>query len=146
MSIELHNLQTKGKNRKRRKARGIAAGQGRTAGRGNSGQKSRSGYKKRIGFEGGQNPLYRRVSKRGFRNINRIEYVVVNVNQLNNFDDGVIITREKLLDAGLIPKKKLPLKILGNGKLNKKLEVHANKFSKQAKQKIEALSGIVITI
>ena len=144
VGIELHNLKTKGRNRKRRKARGIAAGQGRTAGRGNSGQKSRAGYAKKRGFEGGQNPLYRRVSKRGFKNINRVEYSVINVGKLNIFSDNQIITKSELLDKGIIPKKKRPIKILGGGVLEKKLIVKVDKFSKEAKRKIEATAGQAI--
>ena len=121
-----------------RKGRGRSAGKGKTAGRGQKGQKARS--KTRVGFEGGQMPLYRRIPKRGFTNINRKEYAVVNLDGLNRFDDGAEVTPESLKEAGLV-KKSSAVKVLGNGKLNKKLTVKASKFSATAVAAIEAAGG-----
>jgi large subunit ribosomal protein L15 len=126
---------------KKRKGRGAATGQGKTAGRGMNGQNSRSGGGTRIGFEGGQMPLYRRIPKRGFTNIWGTEYETVNVGSLDIFDDGAEVTKDTLIEKGLIRKSKNGLKILGDGKINKKLTVRADKFSKTASQKIEAAGG-----
>jgi large subunit ribosomal protein L15 len=106
-----------------------------------NGQNSRSGGGTRIGFEGGQMPLYRRIPKRGFTNIWKEEYETVNVGALNDFDAGTEITPDLLAEKRLIRKKKLPVKILGDGGLDKKLTVKANKFSKSAVEKIEAAGG-----
>lgn len=121
-----------------RVGRGDSSGNGKTAGRGQKGQKARS--KTRLGFEGGQMPLYRRIPKRGFTNINRKEYAVVNLDGLNRFDDGAEVTPESLKEAGLV-KKSSAVKVLGNGKLNKKLTVKASKFSATAVAAIEAAGG-----
>lgn len=118
--------------------RGDSSGQGKTSGRGQKGQKARG--KVRVGFEGGQMPLYRRIPKRGFTNINRKEYAVVNLDGLNRFDDGAEVTPESLKEAGLV-KKSSAVKVLGNGKLNKKLTVKASKFSATAVAAIEAAGG-----
>jgi len=136
------------RNQKRKRlGRGTATGQGKTAGRGQDGQKSRSGGKVRPGFEGGQMPLYRRLPKRGFTNSRfATEYVTVNIEDLNRFEDNTEITPELLKEAGLIRKYKDGVKILGNGELNKKLTVKANKFSKTAAEKIEASGGKVEVI
>ncbi len=128
---------------KKRVGRGPASGNGKTAGRGHKGQKSRSGYSRRFGFEGGQMPLIRRVPKRGFKNINRMEYQVVNVDKLNIFEDGEIITRETLREKNLISKMSIPVKILGNGELKKKLTIKVDKVSKTARAKVEANGGLV---
>ena len=128
------------KNRKRR-GRGTATGQGKTGGRGMNGQKSRSGGGVRLGFEGGQMPLYRRIPKRGFTNIWGTEYTVVNVSELNRFEDGTEVTPELLKEAGLAKQVKDGIKILGNGDLEKNLTVKAHKFSKTAAQKIEEKGG-----
>ncbi|MDY7094093.1 MAG: 50S ribosomal protein L15 [Acidobacteriota bacterium] len=138
--MKLHELSpAKGSTRKKKRiGRGPGSGLGKTAGRGHKGQKSRSGYSRRLGFEGGQMPLIRRVPKRGFNNIFRTEYSVVNVDQLERFDDEV--TLEQLLEAGLV-RRGAPVKILGNGEISKALKVQAQKFSKSARAKIEAAGG-----
>lgn len=129
------------KNRKR-VGRGPGSGTGKTAGRGENGQNSRSGGGVRIGFEGGQTPLFRRLPKRGFTNARfKKEYAIINLDDLNSFKDGAEVTPEILLDGGLVKKAKDGVKVLGNGKLEKKLTVKANKFSASAKTQIEALGG-----
>lgn len=127
----------------KRKGRGTGSGQGKTAGRGQDGQKSRSGGGVRLGFEGGQMPLYRRIPKRGFTNIWRTDYATINVDDLNKFDEGAEITRDTLIEKRLIRRNSQMVKILGDGKLEKKITVKANKFSKSAKEKIEAAGGKV---
>ncbi|UDM32382.1 50S ribosomal protein L15 [Lentilactobacillus laojiaonis] len=127
-----------------RKGRGRSAGKGKTAGRGQKGQKARS--KTRLGFEGGQMPLYRRIPKRGFNNINRKEYAVVNVEKLNIFDDGTEVTPEVLVEKGIVKNTKSGIKILGDGELTKKLTVKANKFSNSAKTVIENAGGKIEVI
>lgn len=122
-----------------RKGRGRSAGKGKTAGRGQKGQKARS--KTRVGFEGGQMPLYRRIPKRGFNNINRKEYAVVNVVKLESFDNGTEVTPELLQQSGLVKNAKSGIKILGEGELTKKLTVKADKFSKAAQSVIENAGG-----
>ncbi|WP_125582398.1 50S ribosomal protein L15 [Levilactobacillus cerevisiae] len=122
-----------------RVGRGDSSGNGKTAGRGQKGQKARS--KTRLGFEGGQMPLYRRIPKRGFTNINRKEFAVVNLAALNVFDDGAEVTPAALVEAGIVKNEKSGVKILGNGELSKKLTVKAAKFSKSAAQAIEAAGG-----
>ena len=125
----------------KRKGRGTATGQGKTAGRGTKGQNSRSGGGVRIGFEGGQMPLYRRIPKRGFTNRFATVYTEINVETLNKFNDGDVITREILEERGVIKQVKDGIKILGNGEITKKLTVKADKFSESAKEKIEAAGG-----
>lgn len=124
-----------------RKGRGIGSGNGKTAGKGHKGQNARSGGGVRPGFEGGQMPLARRIPKRGFVNIFGKTYANVNLEALNNFDDGAVIDTEVLMKAGLIKKTLDGVKVLGNGELTKKLTVKANAFSAAAKQKIEAAGG-----
>jgi large subunit ribosomal protein L15 len=138
--MRLHELSpAKGsKHAKKRLGRGPGSGTGKTAGRGEKGQKSRSGYSRRDGFEGGQMPLVRRVPKRGFTNIFKIEYAVVNLAQLADFDGDV--TPEVLVSRGLVRSGK-PVKVLGDGEIGKALKVTANKFSKSARAKIEAAGG-----
>ncbi|KAB1955073.1 50S ribosomal protein L15 [Lactiplantibacillus plantarum] len=138
--MKLHELTPSEGSRfsRRRIGRGDSSGQGKTSGRGQKGQKARG--KVRVGFEGGQMPLYRRIPKRGFTNINRKEYAVVNLDGLNRFDDGAEVTPESLKEAGLV-KKNSAVKVLGNGKLNKKLTVKASKFSATAVAAIEAAGG-----
>ncbi|MFW4406391.1 50S ribosomal protein L15 [Lactiplantibacillus paraplantarum] len=138
--MKLHELTPSEGSRfsRRRIGRGDSSGQGKTSGRGQKGQKARG--KVRVGFEGGQMPLYRRIPKRGFTNINRKEYAVVNLDGLNRFDDGAEVTPEALKEAGLV-KKSSAVKVLGNGKLNKKLTVKASKFSATAVAAIEAAGG-----
>lgn len=125
----------------KRKGRGTATGQGKTAGRGMNGQNSRSGGGTRLGFEGGQMPLYRRIPKRGFTNIWRKEYSILNIDDLNKFDEGSVVTPEMLLESGVIRKRNDGVKVLGDGELEKKLTVQAHKFSKSAVEKIEAAGG-----
>ncbi|MCI8609474.1 MAG: 50S ribosomal protein L15 [Firmicutes bacterium] len=125
----------------KRKGRGTATGQGKTAGRGMNGQNSRSGGGVRLGFEGGQMPLYRRLPKRGFTNIWGTDYTVVNVEDLNRFEAGTVVTQAVLEEAGLVKQVKDGIKILGQGSLNVALTVKADKFSKTAAEKIEAAGG-----
>lgn len=123
-----------------RRGRGHASGNGKTAGKGHKGQKARSGAP-RPGFEGGQMPLYRRLPKRGFTNINSKEIVGINVSVLERFDSDSEITVETLIESGIVKNPRDGVKILGNGELTKKLNVKANAFSESAKAKIEALGG-----
>ena len=123
-----------------RKGRGHGSGNGKTAGKGHKGQKARSGAP-RPGFEGGQLPLYMRLPKRGFTNINSKEIVAFNVDKLEKFNDGDVVTIDALLEKGIISNPKDGVKVLGNGELTKKLTVQVNAFSKSAVQKIEALGG-----
>ena len=129
-------------NRKR-VGRGDGSGHGRTAGRGEKGAGARTGHSNRPYFEGGQIPLIRRLPKRGFKNPNHLEYVVVNLGILEaNFNADAVVDRAVLLERGLIGKTDQPLKILANGDLTKKLTVKADKFSKSAREKIEGLGGV----
>ncbi len=123
-----------------RRGRGHGSGNGKTAGKGHKGQKARSGAP-RLGFEGGQMPLFRRLPKRGFKNINHKNIVGINVNVLDVFDDGAVVDVQALKDQGIIKKELDGVKILGNGEITKKLTVKANAFSAAAKEKIEALGG-----
>ena len=125
----------------KRLGRGVGSGLGKTSGKGHKGAKARSGGGKRPGFEGGQMPLYRRVPKKGFTNIFRMEYAEVNVGQLEVFNDGVVVNAELLKAAGIVKKTMDGVKVLGNGELTKKLTVEAAKFTESAKQKIEAVGG-----
>lgn len=123
-----------------RRGRGHGSGNGKTAGKGHKGQKARSGAP-RPGFEGGQLPLYRRLPKRGFTNINSKEIVAIGVERLNAFEDGAEVTVETLMEKGIIKNPKDGVKILGNGELTKKLDVKVNAFSKSAEEKIQAVGG-----
>lgn len=145
MSLELHGLVPhKDANRKRKRVgRGAGSGLGKTAGRGHKGQKSRSGYSQRAGFEGGQMPLYRRVPKRGFRNIFAKKFAIVNVEALNRLEDGAQVTADLLVEKGILKRKEDGLRVLGNGKLEKKLTVQAHHFSESARAKIEQAGGSV---
>ena len=125
----------------KRRGRGTATGQGKTGGRGMNGQKSRSGGGVRLGFEGGQMPLYRRIPKRGFTNVFRKEWSIMNVSDLNCYDDGTVITPELLIADGKVKQVTAGIKILGNGEIEKNLTVQAHKFSETAKAKIEAAGG-----
>ena len=132
------------KQKRKRVGRGDGSGHGTYSGRGCKGQKSRSGYKLLRGFEGGQLPLSKRLpQKRGFVNIFRVEYSVVNINKLNIFESGSEVTPERLAAAGLVKSLRNPIKILGEGDINRPLSVKANKFSATAKAKIEAAGGKV---
>lgn len=128
-----------------RKGRGHGSGNGKTAGKGHKGQKARSGAP-RPGFEGGQMPLYRRIPKRGFHNRNTLNIIGINLGRLEVFEDGDTVTITTLLEKGIVKDPKDGVKILGNGKLTKKLTVQANAFSASAKEKIEALGGTVEVI
>ena len=123
-----------------RRGRGHGSGNGKTAGKGHKGQLARSGHKK-PGFEGGQMPLYRRLPKRGFKNRNTKEIIAINVDVLNRFEDGAEVTAESLIADGIISKANDGIVILATGNLEKKLAVKANRFTKAAKEKIEALGG-----
>ena len=123
-----------------RRGRGHGSGNGKTAGKGHKGQKARSGAP-RLGFEGGQLPLYRRLPKRGFTNINSKEIIGIGVDRLNAFDDGAEVTVKALMEKGIVSNPKDGVKILGNGELTKKLTVKVNAFSKSAAEKIEAAGG-----
>ena len=147
--MKLHELQPAEGSRKvrNRVGRGTSSGNGKTAGRGQKGQKARSGGGVRLGFEGGQNPLFRRLPKRGFNNINRKEYAIVNLSVLNDrFEDGAEVTPTTLIEAGVIKNEKSGVKILGNGELTKKLNVKAAKFSKSAEEAITAAGGSIEVI
>lgn len=141
--MKLHELKpSEGSRRLRnRVGRGAGTGNGKTSGRGQKGQKARSGGGVRPGFEGGQLPLFRRIPKRGFTNINRKEYAIVNLDQLNQFEDGTEVTPELLIETGVVKNEKAGIKVLGNGSLEKKLTVKAHKFSASAKAAIEAKGG-----
>lgn len=123
-----------------RRGRGHGSGNGKTAGKGHKGQKARSGAP-RIGFEGGQMPLYRRIPKRGFTNINSKEIIAVNLSDLERFEDGSTVDVNTLMEAGIVKKLGDGVKVLGNGKFTKKLNVKVNAYSASAKEKIEALGG-----
>ncbi len=125
----------------KRIGRGHGSGNGKTAGKGHKGQKARAGRGIRAGFEGGQMPLHRRVPKRGFNNIFATPYTAINVAALNRFEDGATVNAEALLDAGIIKSAPNGVKVLGNGKLDKKLTVQVAAFSESAKAKIEAAGG-----
>ena len=127
----------------KRLGRGQGSGQGKTAGKGHKGQNARSGGGVAIGFEGGQAPLYKRIPKRGFTNFTRKEYAVVNLDVLNRFEDGAVVTPEVLKETGIVKKQLDGIKVLGNGKLEKKLTVKCNKISASAKKAIEEVGGTV---
>ena len=125
----------------KRIGRGHGSGNGKTAGKGHKGQKARAGHGMRPGFEGGQMPLQRRIPKRGFNNIFAEEWIAINVSALNVFEDGAVVDAAALADNGIIKTAKLPVKVLGNGKLEKKLEVKLNAYSASAAEKITAAGG-----
>lgn len=125
----------------KRLGRGIGSGLGKTSGKGHKGAKARSGGGKRPGFEGGQMPLTMRLPKRGFTNKWRTEYVAINVDRLEVFEDGQVVSPVELIEMGIIKKIEDGVKIMGNGELTKKLTVQANKFTASAKEKIEAAGG-----
>ena len=131
---------------RKRIGRGTGSGLGGTSTKGHKGQKSRSGYSKKVGFEGGQMPIQRRLPKFGFKNVNRVEYAIVNVEQLNRFENGVEVSPELLIETGLVKKEYNGIKILGVGTLEKKLTVKAHKFSKSAVTLIEQAGGKVEVI
>jgi len=125
----------------KRIGRGHGSGQGKTAGKGHKGQKARAGRGMRPGFEGGQMPMQRRIPKRGFNNIFAKTIVAVNVGTLNQFEDGAVVDTQALIDAGIVKTCCDGVKVLGNGKLEKKLTVKVNAFSESAKRKIESAGG-----
>ncbi|CAG7656650.1 50S ribosomal protein L15 [Paenibacillus allorhizosphaerae] len=141
--MKLHELTSAPGSRSSRKrvGRGIGSGMGKTATRGHKGQNARSGGGVRPGFEGGQNPLYRRLPKRGFNNRFRTEYATINVEELNKFTAGTEVTPEVLFEAGIVKNPKDGIKILGNGEITVGLNVKANKFSQSAVEKIQAAGG-----
>ena len=128
---------------RKRLGRGTGSGLGKTSGKGHKGAKARSGGGKRPGFEGGQMPLTMRLPKRGFTNKWRVEYATVNVDRLNIFEDGAVVSPVELIQAGILKNVQDGVKILGNGEITKKLTVQANKFTASAKEKIEAAGGKV---
>lgn len=141
--MKLHELKPSEGSRSTRKriGRGIGSGTGKTSGKGHKGQNARSGGGVRPGFEGGQNPLFRRLPKRGFTNINRKEFAIVNLDTLNRFEEGTEVTPALLIETGVVSSEKSGIKILGNGTLEKKLTVRAHKFSASAKEAIENAGG-----
>ncbi|MFE7064751.1 50S ribosomal protein L15 [Sutcliffiella sp. NPDC057660] len=146
--MKLHELKPAEGSRKERNrvGRGTGSGNGKTSGKGHKGQNARSGGGVRPGFEGGQTPLFQRLPKRGFTNIHRKEYAIINLDALNRFEDGTEVTPELLLETGLVSKLNAGLKVLGNGSIEKKLTVRAHKFSSAAKEAIEAAGGSVEVI
>lgn len=146
--MKLHELQSTEGSRKRRKrvGRGMASGHGKTSGKGHKGQNARSGGGVRLGFEGGQTPLFQRLPKRGFTNINKKEYAIVNLDTLNRFDENTEVTPELLVEAGAVRKVKSGVKVLATGTIDKKLTVKAHKFSTAAKEAIEAAGGTIEVI
>ena len=146
--MKLHELKPSEGSRqvRNRVGRGTSSGNGKTSGRGQKGQKSRSGGGVRLGFEGGQTPLFRRLPKRGFTNINRKVYAVINLDVLNRFEDGAEVTPVTLVEAGFVKNEKAGIKVLANGELTKKLTVKAAKFSKAAEEAIVAAGGSIEVI
>ena len=146
--MKLHEMKyTEGARQKSyRVGRGHGSGNGKTAGKGHKGQKARSGGGVRLGFEGGQMPLFRRMPKRGFKNVNRKEYAIINLNDLNRFDDGSEVTIDTLKSSGLVKKELAGVKLLANGELKVKLTVKVNKASEAAKKAVEAAGGTVEVI
>ena len=145
MSHALHTLKPAPGTRhvRKRVGRGPGSGTGKTAGRRVKGQKSRSGYSARAGFEGGQMPLYRRLPKRGFKNPFRKQFAVINVRDLNRFEDGTTVGPELLMERGMVKKLGDGLRVLGDGELERKLMVRAHHLSRSAREKIEQAGGSV---
>lgn len=149
--MKLNNLRPSeggGVAKRKRVGRGIGSGLGKTSGKGHKGQNARAGKGTRVGFEGGQTPLFQRLPKRGFTNVNHKEYAIINVGDLRNLEEGTTVTPELLFSEGLVKKNKAKngIKILGNGELDRELIVQAHKFSKSAIEKIEAAGGKVEVI
>ena len=145
--MKLHEMtSTEARKSRNRVGRGPGSGNGKTSGRGQKGQKARSGGGVRLGFEGGQTPLARRLPKRGFTNFNRKVFAIVNVESLNVFENDTVVTPELLIETGLVRKELDGIKILGQGELEKKLTVKANKFSGSAVSTIEQAGGKVEVI
>ncbi|WP_054251592.1 50S ribosomal protein L15 [Neofamilia massiliensis] len=144
--MKLHNLRPAeggGVKKRKRVGRGIGSGLGKTSGRGHDGQKARSGGGVRPGFEGGQMPLFRRLPKRGFKNINTKKFAEINLDRLNKFESGAVVDLDALVEAGIVKSRDAVdgLRILGNGELNHPLTVKATYFTKSAQEKIEAAGG-----
>ena len=146
--MKLHELQANEGARKEgfRKGRGLGSGNGKTAGKGHKGQNARSGGGVALGFEGGQLPLFRRLPKRGFKNVNHINYATINVGDLNRFKDGTVVSPALLKENGLLTKEYDGLKVLGGGQLERKLTVQANAFSKSAEKAISDAGGKIEVI
>lgn len=146
--MKLHTLKPAEGSRKvyKRVGRGQGSGHGKLAGRGQKGQGQRSGGGVRLGFEGGQQPLFRRLPKRGFTNVNRREYAIINLNDLNRFEEGTVVTPALLVESGMIKKELSGIKVLGEGKLEKNLTVQAAKFSKSAEEAITSAGGSIEVI
>ncbi len=134
------------KKKTKRIGRGPGSGRGKTSGKGHKGLLARSGLKNQAGFEGGQTPLARRLPKRGFTNIFRTTYAVINLKALAAFEQGTTVSLDSMREAGLIKKRSVPVKILGNGEIGHALVVEAHKFSESARQKIEHVGGQVRVI
>ena len=146
--MKLHELQPTAGSRQEnwRKGRGEGSGNGKTAGKGHKGQNARSGGGVRLGFEGGQLPLFRALPKRGFKNVNHVNYAVINVSDLEKFENGTLVTPTLLVESGLVRKEYDGIKVLGNGKLSKSLTVQAHKFSKSAEKAISEAGGKIEVI
>ena len=146
--MKLHELQATEGSRKEhyRKGRGLGSGNGKTAGKGHKGQNARSGGGVRLGFEGGQLPLFRALPKRGFKNVNHVNYATINVSALNRFENGTVVSPALLKEIGLIKKEYDGVKVLGNGALEKSLTVQANAFSKSAEEAISKAGGKIEVI
>ena len=146
--MKLHELQVAEGARKEhyRKGRGLGSGNGKTAGKGHKGQNARSGGGVALGFEGGQLPLFRRLPKRGFKNVNHINYATINIGDLNRFKDGTVVSPALLKENGLLTKEYDGLKVLGGGQLERKLTVQANAFSKSAEKAISDAGGKIEVI
>ena len=146
--MKLHELQVAEGARKEhyRKGRGLGSGNGKTAGKGHKGQNARSGGGVALGFEGGQLPLFRRLPKRGFKNVNHVNYATINVKDLNRFEDGTVVSPALLKEVGLLTKEYNGLKVLGGGTLEKKLTVQAQAFSKSAEKAISDAGGKIEVI
>lgn len=141
--MKLHTLKSNegARTRRKRVGRGMSSRFGKTSGRGHKGQNARTGGGVRPGFEGGQTPLFKRLPKRGFTNINRKQYSIVNLDKLNEFEDGTEVTPELLLETGVVSRLNAGIKVLGNGTIDKKLTVKAHDFSKAAKEAIVTAGG-----
>ena len=146
--MKLHELQaTEGSRQEHfRKGRGLGSGNGKTAGKGHKGQNARSGGGVRLGFEGGQLPLFRALPKRGFKNVNHVNYATINVSDLNRFENGTVVSPALLKEVGLVKKEYDGLKVLGGGSLEKNLTVQANAFSKSAEEAISKAGGKIEVI
>lgn len=146
--MKLHELSSSEGSRREhyRKGRGLGSGNGKTAGKGHKGQNARSGGGVALGFEGGQLPLWRALPKRGFKNVNHVNYATINVSALNRFENGTVVSPALLVECGLVAKEYDGIKVLGNGKLEKSLTVQAKAFSKSAEEAITNAGGKIEVI